>query len=569
MFALNEKRIITLYIIIMFLMGVMFFKLYSLAVGDYSQILPALTNQYTRKLNAAERRGFVFDRYGNIIAGFEDGYNCVIDPSKIPMAYISTPETFDDAANKIFNIRSNRNISQSEIKEQLTDGKPFVMRITENINNEYMMSFQNYKRNETPSPAALHITGYVNKEGKGTGGIEEVYDDFLKKTSAKIDVVYESNALRQSFGGSPLRITDYGYNKKTGITLTIDIDLQKKTEEIADKYFKKGAIVVALADTGEILASVSRPTYSTDNLAAYIDSENGEFINRAFSSFTPGSVFKTIIAAAALEYDKNYYNKEYECTGIINAGGKSFNCNRKWGHGIMTMREAYAESCNTYFMNLALEIGYDRIYDMAKKLGIGEYTALDGLNVKSGNIPEINNPPPAFIANASIGQGELLITPLEAVRIFCCIANDGVMPELSLVKSFVFENKIADAGNYAAKKVLGGYTVKCLLEMAEACVEHGTGIPAAPEYGIAGGKTSSAESGQYTKIEVFNEETGEKGRQNVQIVHSWFSGYYPSNTDKEYPTYAISVIAEGGVTENIKSASVFKEICDYLSKIIR
>ena len=572
MFSLSHKRVVSAYIIIMLVAGVIFFKLYSISVSDYSKVLPALTNQYTRKLNVVERRGFIFDRNGNIIAGFDDAYNCFVDPSKIYSAGI----TIEEAAGKIFDVLENQNITKEDLTEILLGGKPFVTRILENINNEYMTTYQVYKRNENGTPTSLHLTGYVDGSGNGVGGIEEKYNDFFKQTSAKINIIYDSNALRQSFANSTARIIDYGYDKKTGLSLTIDLDIQKKAEEIADKYLKKGAIVVASAKTGEILASVSRPVYSLENIADYITSENGEFVNRAFSSFTPGSVFKTIIAAAALELDaesgyaNNYYEREYECTGIIDAGGKPFRCHRIWGHGNLTMCEAYAESCNTYFMDLALGIGYDKIYETAKKLGIGENTLLDGLNIRSGNIPENKNPPPAFIANTAIGQGELLITPLEAVRIFCAIANGGLMPELSLIQSFIFDNGVSDAREVSSKQVLSFDTAQYLFEMTQACVDYGTGRFAAPEYGIAGGKTSSAESGQYADIEVIiDEETGETEIRREQIVHSWFSGYYPANVDENQPVYAISVIAEGGVTENVRSAAVFKEICDYLALGIR
>ena len=575
---INERRMVSVYVIIMIFAGIVFFKLYTIALSDYAKILPTLTNQYTRKMSVVERRGFIFDRNGDIIAGFDNAYNCIVDPSKIPLINSEGKlETLEDISQNIFEICENANTLPEDILKNLREGRPFIIRILENINNEYMTSFQSYKRNASSNPAALHITGYVNREGDGISGIEQSYNDLLKKTSAKIDAVYASNAIRQSFGGSPIRIIDYGYYDKTGIALTLDINLQRKAEEIADKYLNKGAVVIVSASTGEILASVSRPVYSLDNISDYIESENGEFINRAFSSFTPGSVFKTIIAAAALEKDEesdnyfNYYNKEYNCTGEINVSGKIFRCNRKWGHGVLNMCEAYAESCNTYFMNLALEIGYDCIYETAKKLGIGSRDMLDGLNIKSGNIPDIKNPPPAFTANTAIGQGELLITPLEAARIFCCIANNGELPELSIVKSFILSPENTnqkDIKTIRTKKVLSDSTVNYLLEMTQACVEYGTGTIAAPEYGIAGGKTSSAESGQYKKIEILNPETEEFEIQTVQIVHSWFSGYYPANADINQPTYVISVIAEGGVTENIKSALIFKEVCDYLTAII-
>ena len=555
---IDEKRAMSVYIFIILLIGILFFKLYTVAVSDYSKALPSLTNQYTRSLNVAERRGFIFDRGGNILAGFEDAYNCVIDPSKIdvPMEFVA--EIIEQASN----------LSKEEVMAKLMSGKPFVIRITEKINNNYMKSYRTYKRHTENNFLATHILGYLNSDGKGVSGIEHRYDEFLRKTSAKIEVIYDSDAVQKSFRGSPLKTINYGYEAKTGIMLTLESGLQRKVEEIADAYLPKGAIIVVAVSTGEILASVSRPAYSVDNLLDYIDSTDGEFVNRAFSAFTPGSVFKTIISAAALEFDIEYNNKIYICTGEIDVAGKKFLCNKRIGHGEIDMREAYAHSCNTYYMNLALELGYDKIYEMAKRFETGEKLYLDGLTTHHGNIPEIENPPPALIANTAIGQGELLITPLETARIFCCIANNGILPDLSIVKSFVFSDsyRINAAQNPNGKKILSDDTVKCLLEMTRACVEYGTGITAQPEAGGAGGKTSSAESGQYIKTVITDSKTGESKTEKSQAVHSWFTGYYPSpDVDaSRRPLYVVSVIAEGGVTLSVKSAVIFKEICDYL-----
>ena len=550
---ISENRIIYIYFFIILLIGILFFKLYTVSISDYTKALPSLTRQYTRSLNVTERRGFIFDRGGNILAGFEDAYNCIIDPSKIDVPIEVAAET----------IAQFTSFTKDEVISRLLSGKPTVMRITENINNNYMISYRTYKRHEDNSFPAIHILGYLNSENRGVNGIEYRYDDFLRDTSAKVEAVYDSDAVQKSFRGLPIRTINYGYELKSGIMLTLESKLQHRVEEIADSHLPKGAILVVSVSTGEILASVSRPTYSVNNLIDYIDSTDGEFINRAFSSFTPGSVFKTIISAAALELDIEYYEKIYICTGEIDVGGKKFSCYRRTGHGDVTMRSAYAHSCNTYYINLALETGYDKIYEMAKKFEIGEKLYLDGLYTQSGNIPETENPPPALIANIAIGQGELLITPLEAARIFCAVANNGILPDLSIVKSFIFSDsyRINALQNSGSKKILNDETVKCLLDMTRACVESGTGISAQPETGGAGGKTSSAESGQYIE-NIFADNTTEKS----QIVHSWFAGYYPSSDvdTSRRPLYAIAVIAEGGVTFNVKSSVIFKEICDYL-----
>ena len=111
-FLPNPKRIIFVYIFIMISAGIVFFKLYTVSISDYTKTAPALTNQYTGKLSVAQRRGFIFDRNGEILAGFDDVYNCIIDPSKISNSKDFINSGSDTVIQKIFDIRDNINISK-------------------------------------------------------------------------------------------------------------------------------------------------------------------------------------------------------------------------------------------------------------------------------------------------------------------------------------------------------------------------------------------------------------------------------------------------------------------------
>ena len=571
MLHINQRRLFAICIIIMLSAGLIFFRLYTIAVSDFGQILPALNTQHTRRLNVAERRGFIFDRYGEIIAGHGGLYNTLIDPSKIGLS-IERSEMLETIYSVAETLEEISNLNNTEILQRLRNGVPFVIQTREALNNHYSQSFRMYRRSINNSPAAIHLIGYLNSDRQGVMGIEAAYNDFLVNTGARVSATWEADALGRSFPGTSIGITDDYYDKKSGLTLTLDWSLQKKVEEIADTKLNMGAIVVACASSGEILASASRPTFSLDNLAHYIDSNDGEFINRAFGAFTPGSVFKTVVAAAALEVAPDYYHDwKHYCTGYIDVFGQIFRCHRRWGHGTLNMIEAYANSCNPYFIELALKLGYDIIHEMAQNLGIGEFGLLDGLRVNRGNVPNLPSPPPAFVANAAIGQDALLITPLEATRIFAAVANGGIMPELSLVKSFMFhrEQEAVDLRNTNSRRVFSERTAVYLQEMARATVEFGTGTGAAAYHGTSAGKTSSAESGQFR--EIIN-EYGETVRE--QIVHSWFAGFYPAciaDEDSEeiiesVPRYAITVIAEGGWNDDVRSTDIFRKIADYLGE---
>lgn len=556
MWADHPKRTAVVYIGIIMIFTLLFFRLFILAQTDIAPNVPSISGQYTNKLPVTERRGFILDRTGTPLAGFEDGYVSLIDPSKLK-------RPVEDATAELAKYSS---LSADELGEKIKKGVPFTLKTSYNLKNEYVTSFPFYKRNEESTGSlAAHIIGYLNSEGTGMTGIEKAFNGHLNSTGASVSAIYESDALRRSFSGIDIQINDENYLSKTGITLTLDSSLQRKAEEIADSSLTKGAILVMNSSDGEILASVSRPVYDINSIAQSLNSESGEFLNRAFIGFTPGSFFKTVVAAAALEMNLDFADFTFDCTGEIDVFGQKFRCYNNIGHGENNMTGAYAKSCNCYFITLALKIGYGAIYDMAKKMGIGGEIYLDGLSVSSGNIEDRKSPPPAYAANAAIGQGDLLVTPLEAVRIMSSIANGGKLPNATIVRSMNYADHTTKLHNLDGDQILSSETISLLQKMTKQCVTEGTGILANPQKGGAGGKTSSAESGQYIYINKESDDTlTEVSQERVQVVHSWFVGYYPA----ENPKFTIAVIVEGGVTDGIRATEIFAQVCDYIGGVI-
>jgi len=212
-------------------------------------------------------------------------------------------------------------------------------------------------------------------------------------------------------------------------------------------------------------------------------------------------------------------------------------------------------------MDLALEIGHETIIETAKKCGISEKLYLDGLSAARGNLPPGSGVPPALVANTAIGQGQLLVTPLEMTRVLCAVANGGILPALSAVRGFVRGNISEDGLERLARgdsrRLMSKATSALISAMMIECVESGSGRQAKPSGGTAGGKTATAESGQYRAAAAGTEET-DGGGDKVQIVHSWFCGFYPA----EAPRWAITVILEGGATDSLIAAPVFARICE-------
>ena len=346
------------------------------------------------------------------------------------------------------------------------------------------------------------------------------------------------------FHSDAFSVKNDGYSDKSGIVLSIDTQMQKELDEICDNYLDMGAAVVCNLSDFSICALSSRPLYDSEDIASSLDSDRGELINRAFSLYTPGSVFKTVVAAAALEYDEELYNFEYECTGSTNVSGKIFRCHDLSGHGKQPMKEAYANSCNTYFIALAEQIGLHAICETARKMGLGEAVILDGLYVKGALIPDDTQKyTPAYLANISFGQGDLMTTPMDMLRVFAVCAT-GRVRDFSLVSGVYEQDEMIYFSEKLSEPVLSDNTVNKLLDMMRFCVTNGTGWQALADNVNTGGKTATAQSGQY--------KNGE------EILHRWFAGVFPI----EKPKYAMVVLCDGNGENEMNPAVIFSKFAD-------
>ena len=139
-----------------------------------------------------------------------------------------------------------------------------------------------------------------------------------------------------------------------------------------DKWVSKGAVIVLDTQSFEVLAMASRPIYDGENIESYLESDEGELLNRALCAYNAGSVFKIVTAAAALEGNLGYENREIFCDGSFEYGEKTFLCHKEDGHGKESFSKSFADSCNCAFYETSLLLGGKKITDTAKKFGLGE-----------------------------------------------------------------------------------------------------------------------------------------------------------------------------------------------------
>ena len=529
----NEKRLIFVYAAFLAATALITLRFYRIA-DHHSRAQNVLAGQYTRRLEVTARKGAICDRNGILLSERADGFRTVVNPKSIPV------EKYTDAAEAISGAGGE---AASYYVEKLYRGEPFCADTRRRVDAEYGACYPLYRaRNDA---FLCHVLGYRNRDGKGMTGLMGTYDEYLSETTASsVSVRYEADATGAVMDGGFFALSDDRYNENDGMTLTIDEKIQKITEDLCDETLDRGAVVVTDPQSGEILALCSRPSYLPSEVASYLDSDRGELLNRALSGFTPGSVFKTAVAATALEENPASLSRTYTCKGFIDVGGTVIHCHNRNGHGTLTLREAFAQSCNPYFIDLGLSLGKEAIESTAYKMGLFRHAGVSLLPCDKGVFPA-ETLYSAELANLSVGQGDMLLSPVEVCSMIST-AVTGKYRKPSLVKSLSNGGMLAryEKDGEAALK---DETVTALKSLLVSCVADGTGYRAAGDISC-GGKTATAQSGQK--------------KDGKEVIHSWFAGYFPA----EEPKYTVCVLCDGNGKNEVHPSLIFKMLAERLSE---
>jgi len=315
----------------------------------------------------------------------------------------------------------------------------------------------------------------------------------------------------------------------SGIQITVDAELQAYIAGAFPQGYS-GAVCVTNYKTGEILAMVSMPNYDPYGAG---DSEEGvtdtAYLNRCLQGlYTPGSIFKIVTLAAALDYDPAVVQQEFTCSGTWEYEGGSIVCmSGRTAHGDMNLEKAFAKSCNVTFGKLAYQLGMDRLRAAAEAFGFNE-------NFKFGDFVVYNSAFPESVRNmnglvwAGIGQGEVLVTPLHMAMISGAVANGGAMMQPYLVKdiSTALGQVTRKGESKIYRQVMQPATAQTIAKYMYETVESGTAGKAAIRGYTVCGKTGSAETS--------NDKT--------KATDAWYTGFV---YDQKHP-YAVSVVIEEG-----------------------
>lgn len=489
----------------------------------------------TKSIDLATLKGTIYDCEMRPITNAESEIYIAAKPDNRAIALLK-----EVLAPEVFN----------SVKERMSKGKPVAVKSEKAVENSEDIKTVYVPKRYGNSSFACHIIGYLDGTNNGISGLEKAYNDLLSSEIKIPKVRFSADANGRAMLGEEITVENNEI-PQTGVVITIDKDIQEITEIALDNSGAEcAAAIVMEIESGAIKACVSRPAFDRNDIASALNSNNSPLINRAFLAFSVGSVFKPVVAAAALE-NGTEGSFEYNCTGSVTHNGVTFNCHKRSGHGVLDMEGALANSCNTYFIALAQETGADNIIETADLFGFGKQTVLaEGIRSVSGYLPEIKElDSKAALANLSFGQGSLLATPVQICSMMATIANNGIF-----VKPCLVEGEIDSRGNYIKiekykerTRVISESTSELLKKYLRSVVTDGSGKNAGSEFVTVSGKTATAQTGKT--------ENGE------EICNSWFAGYFPA----ENPKYAAVIFREKGEGGSVSCAPVFKLIAETIA----
>lgn len=399
---------------------------------------------------------------------------------------------------------------------------------------------------------AANLIGYINdQDASGACGLELMMDDELSLLNRHMYAAADVKGnlipgrgliLAKDRQTSASAAKDNGAAASGGVRTTLDKELQSSVEDILNQENRNCAVVVLRADDGGIAAMACTPTFDPNQIGKYLESGKDELVNKATQgAYAPGSVFKIVVAAAALESGVSA-GQQFECRGSVSVGNLNIKCETggETGHGIINMEEAFAHSCNSYFVQLGQKIGSDAIIETAQKFQLGK-AVFEGYPQESrGHLMSREEWQGAAIGNLSIGQGETLVTPIQVARMTGIIASSGADHEIS----------VRARHRDDSHQVISADTANQIRRMMERVTTEGTG---------AGLSMIDRNGSPKAAVKTGTVEYQDGGEVKT---HAWITGYTPCRE----PEYIITVFVENGDSGSSSAGPIFRKIIEYLEK---
>jgi penicillin-binding protein 2 len=427
-----------------------------------------------------------------------------------------------------------------------------------------------YVRTYPNGKFAGQLIGYTGKTGRNLDGIIDNHETLWPETEGREGIEQTFNELLIGKHGE-YKLTFDKDGRKTSeklvksaipgnnIITTLDLQLQQLAEKALEKKAKRGAIVIVDPNNGDVLAMASWPTFDPNLFVPSISAEKFKqlqddpdlpLLARAYrSAYPPGSTFKIAVGIAALESTSVRANDLYQCVPAIQIGNVTFHNWKKGDQGALNFVQALTESCDTWFYQVGIKTGAQPIIDWSFKLGYGAKCGIPLRAEAEGRVPTDDYMKATHgrkllngdIANLSIGQGDLLVTPLQMAQSMAIIANGGRFYQTRIVRQVQApDQRILTAYEEREKRSLD-VSADTMAEVRQGMID------------VVNGSNGTGHSAQVDGVEVAGKTgTAQWGPKNKERTAAWFSGFLPA----DQPRYAFAAVYEGDVGSKVHGGTV-------------
>ena len=593
-------------------------RLYSLMVTDYDYYAGLALRNQTRTTRVEADRGDIFDRNMNLLATSVSAENVYLDPhelkqSKADIDLIARTlgEILDKDPGWIAEQAGDFKQRYKQIGTRIDEETAAVIRGFINENSISGIHLEPTSQRTYPfGTLAAQVIGFTNASNEGSEGVEAAYNSFLSGSTGKVITTKGNNEMDMPFSYENYVASRQGDSVILTLDTTIQACLEKQMEAAIDRYaVQNGAFgLVMNCKTGEILAMATLGSYDPNSYLEltdpdiiaeveglkqfYLSQPEGsdayaagkkayaealsaarlkQWRNRVLSDgYEPGSTFKVLTMAAALDCGAIDLNTGFHCSGAEQIPGRSqlLHCWRSTGHGAEQTPQALQNSCNIAFAHIALKLGGERFYEYIEKFGVLEKTGIDlageskGVFFDKALVTDTDKWGTASLTSGSFGQ-TFKITPLQLVRAIASVVNGGNLLEPYIVSEIVDAdgNTILKQEPTIVRQTISKETSDTMRTLIESVVTEGTAKNASVAGFSIGGKTGTSE-----KIDVFDEN----GQRVLDKIVS-FVGIAPME-DPEYivlvaldtPSRETGIYISGGVMAAPTVGAVMADILPYL-----
>jgi len=515
-------------VILLIIMGLIFFalvmRLFQVQILKGEEYSSMAARQQTRDATLTAQRGRILDRSGLVLAQSGTSYRVLVNPqmfadSERVRVSIEVSDVlgldYDYVYERVCRIEKQQIVLKRQVEGEVIDQLTALQ-----LGNGISFS-TDMKRYYPMGKLAAQLIGFTGTDGEGQTGIEASYDEYLAGKNGRLVTPVDRANNPLPYGEEQYVAPTHGYD----MTLTLDSVAQSYVETavaqaISVNNAKQVTALLMNPSTGEILATSTYPTFDLNapprsDVTMLLEMSRNRSVSETFE---PGSIFKIVTLAAALDSGAVTPEDTFNCKGYEQYGFEKVHCWKHAGHGTQTLAEAVQNSCNCAFMQMAQKMGVNTLYDYIYAFGFGTSTECGIPGEEEGEIIHRKYIRDADLARVSFGQS-ITVTPIQMLNAACAAINGGVLMHPYAVDSITAPDGtlIRDYETEEIRRVIREETSATVRSILQSVVEKGSGSNAQVINYSVGGKTGTAQ------------KYDEDGNVSSTLLIASFIGFIPTN----------------------------------------